>query len=260
MKVYKPALLALALLLGGSIAHAQGPRRMTWTVDGTEREALVFLPAGGAANSPVVFVWHGHGGNMRGAANGFHIQRIWREAVVVYPQGLPSASKIDPQGVRPGWQRQPGELGDRDLKFFDAMLDTLRQRFRVNAERVFVVGFSNGAFFSYVLWAERPAALSGIGACAGRVWEGAHLREPKPLVQVAGERDPLVKLADQKKIVEMARRLNGANGGGQSCGERCTLYPSSKGAPVELMIYPGGHVCPPGAVELMVDFFKTQTH
>ena len=251
--------LAVAALVCVVAAAAQGQRRMTWMVDGVEREALVFVPPGRPANAPVVFAWHGHGGRMRGAANLFHIQRIWPDAVAVYPQGLPSASRIDPQGVKPGWQRRPGELEDRDLKFFDAMMETLRQKFQVDTQHVFTVGFSNGAFFSFVLWASRPAALAGVGACAGRVWEGVSLREPKPLVQVAGRRDPLVKLADQKRTVEMARKLDGANGAGQSCGARCTVYSSSKGAPVEFMIHDGGHVCPAGAPELMVEFFRRQS-
>ena len=43
-----------------------------WEVDGLKREALVYFPA---SKTPVslVFVFHGHGGNMKNGARSFRI-------------------------------------------------------------------------------------------------------------------------------------------------------------------------------------------
>ena len=59
------------------------------TVDGTVREALIAIPPNAKTSpSPLVFAFHGHGGNMANAARMYHIHTLWPEAIVVYPQGL----------------------------------------------------------------------------------------------------------------------------------------------------------------------------
>ncbi|HZF10474.1 MAG TPA: esterase [Thermoanaerobaculia bacterium] len=247
-------LVAFCILLGSAVAQAAV---MTWTVGGVERKALVFAPPGhGGGKVPLVFAFHGHGGNMRGAARGMAFQKAWPGAIVVYMQGLPTPSKIDPQGRRPGWQHELGENGDRDLKFFDAVLATLRQKYPVDDRRIYATGFSNGAFFTYFLWAERGKTFAAFGPCAGLIWPTLQLTEPKPALHVGGQADPLVKFADQEKTIETVRQLDGATAAGTSCGTGCTLYPSPKDTPVETFIHPGGHVFPPAATDLIVKFFK----
>ena len=49
--------------------------------------------------SPVVFAFHGHGGNMKYAATKFAYQKHWPEAIAVYMQG----TLTDMQGKLPGW-------------------------------------------------------------------------------------------------------------------------------------------------------------
>src|SRR6478672_9728200 len=74
-----------------SSAFAVEPTTTKWTVDGVEREALVFLPSvSSKSKPPVIFAFHGHGGNMHFAARGMAFQNFWPEAIVVYPQGLPT--------------------------------------------------------------------------------------------------------------------------------------------------------------------------
>src|SRR5438270_11528990 len=116
--------IALAVVMLAASAHstfAQGAV-MTFVVDGVKRQALVFAPKETKEKAPLVFAWHGHGGNMQGTSQLMHIQTVWPEAIVVYPQGLPTVSGGDPQGNLPGWQAEAGTNGDRDLKFFDEML------------------------------------------------------------------------------------------------------------------------------------------
>ena len=237
---------------------------MTWTVEGVQRVALVFAPAPAALSikHPLVFVFHGHGGNMQAAAQGAHIQTLWPEAIVVYPQGLPTKSTIDPQGLRPGWQVEAGQTGlnDRDLKFFDAMVATVEQKFSVDDQRIYSTGFSNGALFSYLLWAERSKVLAAFGICAGMIWPSEHLTEPRAVAVVGGTADPVLPFSLQQQSIDAARQVDNASGAGQPCGPGCTRYPSTSQTPVVTRIHPGGHIYPPWAPLFFVEFFKLHKH
>jgi len=239
-------------------ASAQGIT-MRWTVDGEHRAALVFSPppTHQQVKHPLVFAFHGHGGNMNGVAQLMHIHTLWQEAIVVYPQGVNRPSPVDPQGNRPGWQVEANQanIGNKDLDFFDAMLATMRQKYLVDDSRVYAVGFSNGAAFSLLLWAERGQTLAAVGDCAGRLAQSEQLTLPRPLVAIAGRADPINPFAFQQQTIEIARQADNATGAGQPCGQYCTLYPSTTQTPVKTFIHPGGHVYPPWASGQIVKFF-----
>jgi polyhydroxybutyrate depolymerase len=232
---------------------------MKWTIDGTQREALVFSPSknAGAVKEPVVFAFHWHGGTMQEAAEGMRFQNLWPEAIVVYMQGLRTRIYVDPLGLQPGWQQEPGQFGDRDLKFFDAVLATLRARFSVDDRRIYATGFSNGGIFTYLLWDARAKTFAAFASVAAQIFPGLRLTEPKPILHIAGEQDQVVPFKDQVRSIETARELNGGSEKGKSCGEDCTIYPSAKGAPVMTYIHGGGHLYPPGASEMIVKFFES---
>src|SRR6267378_3926340 len=86
---------------------------MQFTVDGVEREALVFVPTPilRAVKFPLVFAFHGHGGDMKATAQRMGIQDLWQQAIVVYPQGKPRKSPVDPTGHTAGWQVEANQSG-----------------------------------------------------------------------------------------------------------------------------------------------------
>lgn len=236
-------------------ASAFGAELRTWEVDGETREALVQFPEG-VENPPLVFVFHGHGGNMRNTLRTFALHDHWPEAAVIYMQGLPTPGQLtDPKGKRNGWNSDPNDSANRDLKFFDAVYESLIDR--IDTNRVYCTGHSNGGSFTYCLWAargDRFAAMAPSGSAAGK---SSRKLQPKPAMHIAGETDPLVKIAWQERTIQFVKTLNG-------CGERepwvssgdlaGTLYPSE--SPLVTLIHPGGHKFPPEAPELIVRFFK----
>jgi polyhydroxybutyrate depolymerase len=227
-------------------------------VDGVIREALVYIPPQAKAKAmPVVFAFHGHGGSMRQAARSFGYHTGWPEAIVVYPQGLKTPGRLtDPEGRLPGWQHAVGDQGDRDLKFFDAILASFLSDYLVDEGRFYATGHSNGGAFTYLLWAargDRFAAFAPSAAAAGI--EVLRQIKPKPVLHVAGEKDPLVKFAWQQATINALRRLNQC-GEGQPWEKGCTLYPSKVGAPVVTFFHPGGHEFVADASALIVTFFK----
>lgn len=253
-----PFLLFLFILT--SLA-AQTLERKELTVDGILREGLIHIPAA-ASNTPcpVVFVFHGHGGHMSHAANGFGVHRLWPEAIVVYLQGLPTPGKLtDPEGKKSGWQSGPGDMQDRDLKLVDAVLAALESRWRIDRKRIFSTGHSNGGGFSYLLWAMRGDVFAAVAPMAALLADEKTraLMKPKPVFHVAGEKDPLVKFAWQKMMMEFVRKLNGCSETAiPATGGPIVRYDSTNGAPLVAYIHPGGHEMLAAALPHIVSFFK----
>lgn len=232
--------------------------RREWHVDGIAREALLCAPATARTTPcPVVFAFHGHGGNMKHSAEKFGYHKLWPQAITVYMQGLNTPGLLtDPEGKRPGWQMGPGDQHDRDLKFFDAVLATIKQDYRADEKRVYATGHSNGGAFTYLLWSTRSEVFAAVAPCAAATRPAIfkNLR-PKPVFHMAGEKDPIVIFEWQKMTIDGLRRLNGC-GEGTEWGPSCTLYASSSGNPVVTYIHPGGHQLPSDVPPLIVRFFR----
>jgi len=248
-----------ALLTPGTMFGAEALSHQTWTVDGVVREALVYIPPQARTNAvPLVFAFHGHGGSMNNAARMFSFHTRWPEAMVVYMQGLNTPGRLtDPEGKKPGWQSTAGAQGDRDLKFFDAVLASLKQDYRVDTKRIYASGHSNGGGFTYLLWAVRGDVFAAVAPSAAVAIRTLPLLKPKPVLHVAGEKDTLVKFEWQQQTLAGVRKLNKCGEGQPWEGEKnCTIYPSKLGAPVVTLIHPGPHSFPAGAPASIVKFFK----
>jgi polyhydroxybutyrate depolymerase len=246
----------------GPGAFGAEPIMMKSSDEGGDREALVFAPAAGgpAAKAPVLFVFHPHGNVAQQAAETMHFQTDWPEALVVYMQGLPTPGLLgDVEGKYPGWQQTPGQLEDRDLKFFDTTLAAMREKYPVDDRRIYATGFSNGGFFTYLLWAKRPKVFAAFATGGCNILPDVEITEPRAAIHAAGKNDLLAFFSDQETTIAKLRKLNGCSEQGESCGAGCTLYPSTTGTPVEAFIYSGGHTYPPEASELIVKFLKAQS-
>ncbi|WP_205940817.1 alpha/beta hydrolase family esterase [Pedobacter paludis] len=261
----KSFLLIGLFLLFGSITPVfaqQGMPRaklMKWKVDDTTREALVYIPADAKTkSSPIIFVFHGHGGTMGNMFKSRGFEKLWPEAIIVCPQGLNTPGQLtDPEGKLPGWQKAPGDMNDRDLIFFDAMLKTLRSDYKIDNKRIYATGHSNGGGFTYLLWATRGdefAAFAPSAAVGGRV---VNLLKPKPAMHIMGEQDPLVKPAWQKAMCNRILKIDGCTDITHAYAPNATFYPSTTNTPVVLYVHPGGHFYPPEANEVVIKFFKS---
>lgn len=250
--------LCLAAICVASTIRAAEPTPTKWTVDGVEREALVYLPSTASKSKPpVILAFHGHGGNMHFAALGMAFQNSWPEAIVVYPQGLPTPGIVmDFEGNKPGWQNQPGQQGNRDLKFVDAILKMLREKYSIDESRIYATGFSNGGLFSYLLLSQRPNVFAAFAPGGAVLLPQLSLTQARPVFHYGGQSDRLAKFAKQQATIEQLRKFNGCADQGQSCGNQCIIYNSTKGAPVATFIHPGGHFYPPAVTSLIVTFFQ----
>jgi polyhydroxybutyrate depolymerase len=247
-------------LLALALSAAPEPAKREFTVGDDKREALIYIPTKADKPMPVVFAFHGHGGTMKNAAQKFAYHTHWPEAVCVYMQGLNTPGRLtDPEGKKPGWQANAGDQNDRDLKFFDEVLKTLKKEHSIDDKRIYCTGHSNGGGFTYLLWAKRGEVFAAVAPSAAG---GRSVREvnPLPCLHVAGEADELVKFENQKRTMEAVRKINGCDAEGkgwEKAGKLVgTVYESKGGTPFVSLIGPGGHQFPDEAAKLIVKFFQ----
>lgn len=251
-------LLALRPAVQAQDAPSPGIARVELSVDGVAREALVYAPPNAKpTRTPVVFAFHGHSGSAVNAARDYGMERQWPGAITVYMQGLNTPGRfIDPEGKQSGWQMKPGAQGDRDLKFFDAMIARLKQDYQVDEPRIYAFGHSGGGYFTYLLWATRGDVLAGVAPMSSEAAENLPALKPKPVLLLAGEKDQRVKYEWVRKSMDALRKLNGCSPEGTPWSEHCTLFPSPGGTPVVEFVHQGGHEVPKGAIAAIARFFK----
>ena len=242
--------LVMTLVLGST------PSTLTVTVDGLQREALVYVPDHASGPVPVVFGFHGHGGSMRSAARSFRFQELWPEAMVVYMQGVPTPGRLtDPEGKRSGWQHKVGDHGDRDLKFFDVLLGELKSKYSINERQLFAAGHSNGGGFTYLLWEAKPEVFAGFAPSAA-VARRALTLKPKPAMHLAGRNDPLVKFAAQELSMRGVRRALNVKPEVKMWKEKWQRYEAASGEPWIEVLHEGDHKYPVFGGEVSVQFFQ----
>lgn len=243
-----PAHLALAALLLIPGAREAAAEVMRWQVDGATREAIVHLPESpGGEAAPLVLAFHGFGDNMQNFQH-TNLHLAWPEAIVVYFEGLERR-----RGLL-GWQVEP-DGADRDLKLVDAALQSLRETYDIDDDRIYATGYSNGGMFTYLLWAERPGVFAAYAPVAARLRPAVRPTSPRPVLHVAGETDRVVSFADQEAAIAVAVEVNGAHAAAQ-CGAGCTVYGAGTAAPVMTWIHAGAHVYPRGTSARIIDFFR----
>lgn len=253
------AIAILAPLISLNALTVEQAKPESFTVDGVERQALVYANSKPAATAgaPVVFVFHGHGGIAQYAARRFRIHELWPEAVVVYMQGIPGVKGItDAEGTRNGWQKAPGEVGDRDLKFFDAAIDRIQKKYKTDPNRVYVMGHSNGGRFVNVLWNSRDDKLAALCSAAGPGGLLIDKAAPKSVFIIAGEKDPLVPFQTQQNSILRARRLLKTDESKAKVNGLERTEPGVNGSELVTYIHPGGHEVPLEALPSVISFFK----
>lgn len=251
----KNLIVLLAIILFTSFSFAQTER--TFEVEGVKRSAVIYERDAKKKKSPIVFVFHGHGGNVNSAQRRINFHDAWKDAVVVYMQGIPGVVGLtDKFAERNGWQKNPGELGDRDVKFFDEVLKQLSKDYKIDDKKVYAVGHSNGARFVNVLWsmrAEKFAAFCSVSAQGGLMIQNAN---PVSMWMSIGENDPIVPARGQKLSIPIAQKVLGVDEKKGDTSGDVTVYKGKNKTELVVEIRDAGHEFPQDSISKIVEFFK----
>lgn len=219
------------------------------------RTAVVAAPAQVKADTPVVFVFHGHGGSGKAAQRSFAMEKHWPEALVIYPDGLPTATQRDPEGKKPGWNaRKPEE--NIDLAFFDALLDWAQKKQHVDAKKVYITGHSNGGGFVYLLATQRGDRIRAAAPSSAGPSTRAKEFPMIPVLHLSGQKDPIVPFANQQKCVDALKTRFGLSEVTPVEQGAVSVFKKPEAPELNFYVHPGGHSLPAAAYPLIAEFFK----
>jgi polyhydroxybutyrate depolymerase len=206
-KILAVCISALALVSQNARALDKGlgpgSHALAITANGVQRTYIVHVPAAYRPQTPsaIVIMLHGGGGTAKAAM--WETQWTLKAEKEGFLAAFPNAMARDPaqrssfagnpQLWNDGSNRfYPGQNAPDDVGFIAAMLDDLAVRFALDAQRVFVTGFSNGASMSFRVGAELPDRIAAIAPVAGALWfDPPMFRQPVSMCYITGTADPL---------------------------------------------------------------------
>jgi polyhydroxybutyrate depolymerase len=169
---------------------------------GATRNYILHVPPAydGSKAVPLVFLMHPYmtQNTQMEARSDMDAKADQENFVVVYPEGTGDPLAWNALFFPPR-ASQPDDVG-----FISALMDKLEHDLRINPQRIYVGGFSNGAMMTYLLGAKLSNRLAAIAVVAGSV--GAHESDgsilmipnpsrPLPVIAFHGKADTTVPYA-----------------------------------------------------------------
>lgn len=195
--------LRLSVPVAGSDELPPLHTRMRIPTSQGERECVIYVPGSCDRSRPaaVVMMLHGFGGTACNAAreSGWSAKADREGFIVVYPEAtrpdrtVPAHFRRNPQAWNDGSGRfHAAEEGVDDVAFISAMMDRVGVSCRIDASRIFVTGFSNGASMTFRLGAELSARVTAIAPVSGTCWvQPLEAAKVVPLCYITGSADSL---------------------------------------------------------------------
>lgn len=168
--------LATEVMYTGNFAASSGV--YTLGVGGMSRTVRVHVPASASASPALVIAFHGTNGAAEDFEHDAHIDALSDELgfVAAVPQGedlqgaAGNADHQSPDLYARMWDlvdRNPGT--NRDLLLVRAIIRESQATLRTDARRVYLLGHSNGGFFSYFAAATMAPLVAGFASSCGGV-------------------------------------------------------------------------------------------
>jgi polyhydroxybutyrate depolymerase len=103
-----------------------------------------------------------------------------------------------PEAIGKSWGIDPAKVTS-DLAFFDALVAKLSADYRIDSDRVYVLGMSNGGYFAHLLGKERSKKVAAVASHSGplglQTLLGVNAARKFPVLIIHGEKDPIFPIA-----------------------------------------------------------------
>ena len=180
----------------------------TIQVGGQEREYRLVAPATVDLSkpAPLVFAFHGMGGQSKDNmedSTGLNELAGEHKFILVYP----GASVLQiPAGLVKTWAMTP-EQAAGDVAFFDALLKKLEGEYKIDGNRVYVTGMSNGAYFANLVGRERSAVIAAVAAHSSEMGEidleALDTGRKFPVMLIHGADDPIFPVVTAREARDL---------------------------------------------------------
>ena len=145
--------------------YCQQQINKTLFFDGQNRSYIIYIPASydGTTDYSLLFSFHGGGGT----ASSFIFTNDMRPLadtaafIAVYPQAA-----VDPTDGSNSWLHK-APTTHNDVNFIGAIIDTLRNQYSIDNDRVYACGYSEGGIFSYELGCRLNNRIAAFSAVSG---------------------------------------------------------------------------------------------
>jgi polyhydroxybutyrate depolymerase len=261
---------------GKTATRQDAKKQLTMQSGGTTRYYLLYTPTSYDPKTPLPMVIALHGANMNNwwAANdssGFNlIQAANNQAVLVYPQGSGDQPGTTSHwgDISSGWDVNPTS---NDTKFLEALIASLENDYCIDTKRIFVTGFSAGAFFTMNLACSHWKVFRAFAPVAG--WgpgdmQTGHGKAPYcddadaavPIIITQGTTDDIVVPAVCGEVSRdfWIERDGCSTTSSPMAARGCVTYPGCRsGLAVAYCTHGGNHMVPSTAGAYIWDFFST---
>lgn len=164
------------------------------TFEDVKHDFIVDLPEH-PENAPLVIMLHGYGESAGGFRNAVHFEAQANPMgyAVVYVTG---AANPNDKTSAAGWNSGISSDGNDDVAFLVTLANDLQTEYDFDTNRIFAVGYSNGAFMMHRLAMEASdtfaACVSVAGRMPERVWNARNDANAVSFFQITGEKDDVV--------------------------------------------------------------------
>lgn len=163
---------------------------------------------------PLLVELHGYASTVDGVDRLFGLRQTAAERgfLFVAPDGTRDETNLQ------FWNATDGccnlfNSGTDDSSYLAAVLRDTKQRYRVDPNRIYVVGHSNGGFMAYRLACDHAEELAAVVSVAGATWldeAKCHPQSPVSVLQVHGDQDGIIhydggRFASQLALYPSAR-------------------------------------------------------
>lgn len=191
----KRKLLFLCMLLSNISLFAQAQLlERTITVDGLERDYLLYVPAAydGSEAWPLVFNLHGATGNpmQQVVISDMNVVADTAHFLIAYPAGI-----SNPEMTDTGWNDGLFAELPNDVKFIENIIDVAQAEYNIDLARVYAAGLSNGGGMSFTLACELADRLAAIASVAGPGLLDCNPEPSVPILLMHGTADLIVPFA-----------------------------------------------------------------
>ena len=191
----KHILFVLACLLSVYI-HSQ--ESFTFEHNGLTRNYLLTIPETLDAQTPLVFVLHGYGGNAQQMTYlGWQEISMNNNVMICYPNGTFDLFGSTHWNSNLYTGNVPGiPEGTDDHGFVVSLSNHIQSTYQLSSGCVFSCGFSNGGFMSFSLACHEPEHFKAVGSVGGLMseydYEYCNPTQSTPIIQIHGTSDGTV--------------------------------------------------------------------